>query len=226
MEAEQYRKMGVAEDKIEIVPNAINMSDFANLPEKGKFKQKHGFGDEKLVLFLGRLAPVKGVDLLVRAFARLLDEMKDARLVIVGPDEGCLADLKDLVWELKIEDRVLFPGALYGVEKLEAYVDAHVYVLPSVYEIFGITMLEALACKTPVIVTDRCGIADKIDGRAGIVVPRNEQDLKEALKKMLTDDEARRQFVAGGRKLIEEEFTWQKVAAKMESVYHSARGAK
>ena len=225
-EAEQYKNMGVKEDRIEIVPNAINLTDLANIPEKGKFKQKHGFRDEKLVLFLGRLTPVKGVDLLARAFARLLDEMKDARLVIVGSDEGCLADLKDLVWELKIEDRVLFPGALYGVEKLEAYVDAHVYVLPSVYEIFGITVLEALACGTPVIVSDKCGLAEKIDGRAGIVVPRDEVSLRDALRTLLTDEPVRKRFIDAGRKLVEAEFTWQKVAAKMESVYHSAIGAK
>ena len=73
--------------------------------------------------------------------------------MIVGPDEGFLPLLKKLITDLDIEDKVLFTGPLYGQEKFSAYIDADVYVLPSVYEIFGITVLEACACGTPVIVS-------------------------------------------------------------------------
>lgn len=225
MEAGHYRSMGVKEDKIEIVPNAINLSDFTSLPAKGEFKHNHGLDGNKIVLFLGRIDKVKGVDLLLRAFAGMVSEMEDVRLVIVGPDDGHLVGLKELARELNMEDRVLFPGPLYGRDKLEAYVDAEVYVLPSAYEIFGITVLEALSCGTPVIISDKCGLADKIKGRAGIVVPRDEASLRDALRTMLTDEPVRQRFIEVGRKLVEAEFTWQRVAEKMESVYHSVLGA-
>ncbi len=220
MEAEHYRASGVAEEQITVVPNAIDLSLFSALPEKGVFKRKHGMADKRMVLFLGRIAPVKGIDLLIRAFALLLKEVGDVSLVIAGPDDGDLSSLKNLTRELKVEGRVLFPGALHGRAKLEAYVDAEVYVLPSVYDIFGITVLEALACGTPVIVTDRCGIAGDIKDRAGIVVSREERALKEAMSDLLADGAMRRMFITQGRQMVREKFTWERVAEKIEEIYN------
>jgi glycosyltransferase involved in cell wall biosynthesis len=221
MEVEQYQKLGIREDKIEIVPNAIDSSQFETLPKHGEFKRRYGLSNEKIILYLGRIASIKGVDLLVRAFVRLLSDINSVRLVIAGPDDGYLGTLKNLISELRIEDKVLFPGAIYGREKLEAYVDAEVYVLPSTYEIFGMTILEACACSTPVIVTDQCGIADIIDGKAGIVVPRDEDKLRSALGYLLTNDKKRQELGEQGRLLVRQQFTWSKVAESMEGIYHS-----
>ncbi|GAI33437.1 unnamed protein product, partial [marine sediment metagenome] len=96
----------------------------------------------------------------------MLGDVSDTLLVFVGPDDGYLPALKKLVKELMIEEKVLFTGPLFGKEKLEAYVDADVYVLPSSYEIFGLTVLEACACGTPVVVTEACGLANWVDQRA------------------------------------------------------------
>jgi len=80
----------------------------------------------------------------------------------VGPDDGYLGELKALVKALRIEDKVLITGPLYGEDKLEAYVDADVYVLPSRYEIWGITVLEAYACGKPVITSKVGGLKDLV----------------------------------------------------------------
>ena len=219
-EAEQYKKMGVDEDKIEIVPNGIDLSEYENLPEKGEFRKKYGIReDEKIISYLGRIHKIKGVDLLVKAFADLTKDLEDVRLVIVGPDDGFLSTLKRQIGDLKCGDKVLFTGPLFERDKLEAYVDADVYVLPSVYEIFGITVLEAWACGTPVIVTARCGIADIIDGKVGCVVGYDKDQLRVAILKILSDEGLRRRFGKEGKSLVIEKFGWAEVILDVEKIY-------
>ena len=219
-EAEQYKSMGVSEDKIEIVPNGIDLSEFDNLPERGEFRRKYGLDSkQKIILYLGRIDKTKGLDLLVKAFTELSKPLNEAKLVIVGPDSGYLPPLKKLIADLEISDKVLFTGPLYGQEKLKAYVDADVYVLPSFYEIFGITVLEACACGTPVIVTDRCGIADAINSQAGLAVPYHKGQLQHALLYMLGDDKIRLQFGEKGKLLVREKFNWEKIAEQVEGIY-------
>jgi len=219
-EAEQYKGMGVDEDKIEIVPNGIDLSEYDNLPERGEFRRKHSIrDDEKIILYLGRIHKIKGIDLLVKAFTDLIKKLGDVRLVIVGPDDGFLSTLKKQIDGLKIDDKILLTGPLYERDKLEVYVDADVYVLPSVYEIFGVTVLEALACGTPVIVTDRCGIADIVDDKVGYEVEYDKDQLRDAIFKVLSDEELRRRLGKDGKKLVREYFSWDKVVRKVEKVY-------
>jgi len=222
MEVEQYKSMGVSEDKIEIVPNGIDLTEFDNLPQRGEFRRKHGLDDsQKIVLYLGRIHKIKGLDLLAMAFDELAKEIDNIKLVIVGPDDGYLPALKELISELGIEELVLLTGPLYGEDKLTAYVDADVYVLPSVYETFPVAVLEAGACGTPVIVTDRCGIADVIDGQAGLAVPYNEEQLSSAILRMLSDNTMSREFSEKGSLLVREQFNWEKIAEQIENLYLS-----
>ncbi len=222
VEAEQYKNMGVSEDKIEIIPHGIASAEFVNLPRRGAFRKKYSLSDsEKVILYLGRIDKTKGFDLLCKTFADLSKSLNGIKLVIVGPDDGYLSSLKKLIKDLKIRDKVLFTGPLYGQEKLSAYIDADVYVLPSIYEIFGITVLEACACGTPVIVTDRCGIADVIGREAGLVVPYDKEQLQGALLKMLGDEKLRLKFGEKGKSLVNERFNWEKIAERVEGVYQS-----
>ena len=104
--------------------------------------------------------------------------------------------------------------------KLEAYVDADIYVLPSVYETFPMTVLEACACGTPVIVTDRCGIADII-GNVGYVVKYDVDQLKNAIIRLLSDDELRISFWENGGKMVRRDFVWDKFVNRLEEIYES-----
>ena len=225
-EVEQYRDTGIDEHKIEIVPNGIDLSEFDNLPKRGEFRRKYGLGDQRIILYLGRIHKIKGLDLLAKVLTDLSQALSNIKLVIVGPDDGYLPSLKKLIADLGINDKVLFTGPLYGQEKLKAYVDADVYVLPSVYEIFGVTVLEACACGTPVIVTDRCGIADVINGQAGLVVPCEKEQIQHALLHMLGNDKLRQEFGERGKLLVREKFKWEKIAEQVEKVYRGIlRGA-
>jgi len=224
IEAEQYRSMGVSEAKIEIIPNGIDLAEFENLPERGEFRAKHGLDKEqKIILYLGRIHKIKGLDLLARAFADLSKSLNNVKLVIAGSDDGYLPSLKKLVADSGMTGKVLFTGLLYGQEKLEAYIDADVYVLSSFYEIFGITVLEALACGTPVIVTDRCGIANVVDGQAGLVVPYEKDQLRDGLLHMLNDERMRLQFGEKGKSLVREKFDWEKIVEQIENTYQGCR---
>jgi glycosyltransferase involved in cell wall biosynthesis len=220
MEAEQYRSFGAGIAKIETVPNGIDLAEFEKLPPKGRFRKKHGVApDQKMVLYLARLHKIKGPDLLVRAFASIVPRLKDAQLMIVGPDEGYLPALKELVQELDIEPNIHFIGPLYGKEKLEAYVDADVYVLPSIYETFPVAALEASACGTPVILTEYCGAAGMIDGQAGLVVGYDKDQLSDAILRMLSNEEMRQKFAEKGKSLVREKFNWAKIAEQVENIY-------
>jgi len=219
-ETEQYKSMGVSENKIEIVPNGIDLSEFDNLPQRGGFGKKHNLGsDQKIILYLGRIHKVKGLDLLAKAFAQLSNEVKDVKLVIAGPDDGYLPSLRKLIADLEISDKVLLTGPLYGKDKLEAYVDADVFVNPRADEIFGLVFLEASACGTAVICSEGCGIADVIDGQIGLVVPYDKEQLKQALLQILGDDKMRREFGEKGKSLVRERFNWQKIAGQVEKIY-------
>ena len=226
-EAEQYKMMGVDEAKIEIIPNGIDLSKYDDLPEMGNFRGNYSItDDEKVILYLGRIHKIKGVDLLVEAFADLVKELDGVKLVIAGPDDGFLPTLKAQIENLNIDNRVVFTGPLYGNDKLEAYVDADVYVLPSVYEIFGVTPLEACACGTPVIVTDRCGIADIIDGNVGRVVEYNKDQLRNAVFEMLEDDELRDRFGEEGMRFVRAEFGWGEIVKNVEELYKDCINGK
>ena len=125
----------------------------------------------RILLFLGRLNKIKGLDTLVIAFKQVIEESKNVILVIAGPDDGYLDSLKNLVCSLKISDNVLLVGPLYGDDKLAAYVDADVYVLPSTYETFPVTILEAYACSKPVIASKVGSLNDLVlDGVTGLLV--------------------------------------------------------
>lgn len=220
-EAKQYTKMGVDDNKIEIVPNGIDLSEYENLPDRGIFRKKYGIkSNEKIVLYLGRIHKIKGVDLLVEAFSDLTCKIEGVKLVIAGPDDGFLSTLKMQIESLNIGAKILFTGPLYGMDKLEAYVDADVYVLPSVYETFPNTVLEACACGTLVIVTDRCGIHDLVE-KVGYVVEYDKEQLEDAMSNILTDESERPKFGSVARELVINEFNWDRIVEKMEKIYFS-----
>lgn len=220
LEAEQYRRAGVPDEKIAVIPNGIDLSEYADLPPKGSFRKKHNI-DEKIVLYLGRIHRIKGVDILVRAFANVVDKLDDVKLVIVGPDDGYLGELEALIKSLKIEDKVLISGPLYGRDKLEAYVDADVYVLPSRYETFPMSILEAVACGTPIILTENCGINEYFRSKVGLAVKPDPDALSGAMLEMLLNEQQMSNFRQNCRSIVDA-FSISRIVSKLERAYEDA----
>jgi len=223
-EARHYKQMGIPEQKISIIPNGIDLSEYSNLPPKGTFKKKFDVSeDKKIVLYIGRIHWIKGVDILIRAYASLARQsgFKDAILVIAGSDDGYLGRAKSLVQDLGLSDSVLFTGPLYGRDKLSAYVDAEFVVLPSRYETFPNVVLEAYACAKPVIASNVEAMPDLVlHGETGLLFEAgNEKELASALAHLLENPKEAEKMGRNARKLAEEKYSIDKVAAELEKVY-------
>jgi glycosyltransferase involved in cell wall biosynthesis len=224
VEADQYRSVGVPEERIEVIPNGIDLSEYADLPPKGSFKKKIGIdNDKKMILYLGRIHKTKGIDFLVRAYACLLKSMKDnnAVLVVAGSDDGYLAEAKRLAASLKIADKVVFTGMLSEKEKVGAYVDSSIVVNVEPRNVFGLVPLEAAACSTPVIVSKSNAVSDIIDrGRFGFSVNYGDiNELARIMGKMLDNEVLLREMGQNGRWFVSKNFSWNRIITSFEKVY-------
>jgi glycosyltransferase involved in cell wall biosynthesis len=217
---------GIDAARVEVRRNGIELPP--REPEVGKFRRPRGISnDATVILFLGRLVSKKSPDMLLEAFANWRVSSgrgQDAMLVLAGPEEGdgFLAKLRSMADRLGIRDQVLFAGPLYDDAKWSAYRDANVFVLPSQNENFGNTAGEAAACGTPVIVTDRCGIAPFV-GAAGEVIPHDLAALENALGKMLRDPMLRENRRAGCRAFVES-LSWEGPLDQTEEMYRRCSG--
>lgn len=221
-EKDSYISLNVPEEKINIIPNGINISNYSKLPKKGEFKKKYGISEyEKIILYLGRLHESKGIDILITSFSLIKKELKNVKLVIVGPDDGALDLLKDQVNEFDLADHALFIGPLNGQNKVEAYVDADVFVTPS-FSGFPLTFLEACVCGTPIVTTNKIEELDWIDGEVGYVVEYDANQIKEAVKEILSDAELMDKLSRNCIKLTKEKFGWEKIAENVEIIYYEA----
>jgi len=194
------------------------------------FRAAHGLGtDAPFVLFLGRISPVKNIELLLAAFER--SSVRDATLVIAGPAEGSkyLGRLREIVRSSQPGDRVKFVGPIYGEDKAVALSEAALLVLPSSNENFGTVALEAMAVGTPVVVTETCGVAEHVLGcknpdaknpneTGGLVVGLNADDMRAAMDSVLSD-EALRAELASGAKAIAARLTWDEAARLTTDMY-------
>jgi len=213
---------GVTEDKIVVRRNGIDVPD--RFPPRGWFRNQWNIAvSTKLVLFLGRLVSKKSPDLMLRAFSQWSRRGNGSRgsvLVMAGPDEGdgFRQRLESIAAQMGLHGRVLFTGPLYGDAKWAAYRDADVFVLPSQNENFGNTAAEAVACGTPVLVTDRCGIAPIVNQRAGLVVPHDCSALESGLAQIL-DDPALAAHLRGGCELVASSMSWAEPLDQMETLY-------
>lgn len=219
-EKEQYIEIGVNSKKIVIIPNGIDLTEYTNLPERGKFRRENSIGnDEKIILYVGRLHKSKGIDLLIGAVSDIIQKSNDVKLLLVGPDMGYRSELEKIIKSLNIEDKVLFTGFISNNEKISALIDSDVFVTPS-FSGFPITFLEACACKIPIITTNN---GDKLDWihNVGYSVEYNKEHLKNAIIGILNDVELRKKLGANGIALINEKFSWEAIIKELENMYVS-----
>ena len=221
-ERQEFLDGGIASSKIVVRRNGIEVPN--EFPVPGSFRQQWNISSEtKLVLFLGRLVSKKSPDLMLEVFGRWNRRGNGARkslLIIAGPDEGdgLRQRLETSAAQMGMGDRVLFTGPLYDSAKWAAYMDADVFVLPSQNENFGNTAAEAIACGTPVLVTDCCGIAPMVERRAGLVVPHDCSALEAGLAQIL-EDSALAARLRAGCKEVASSLGWAEPLAQMESLY-------
>ena len=156
--------------------------------------------------------------MLIAAYSELVKDIQDTRLVIVGPDDGHLSELKKQTIELGIVDKVVFTGPLFKQDKLAAFVDADVFVTPK-FSGLPVTFIEACACGLPVITTTEGDDIDWINKNVGFVVEYSVSSISKSIVKLLQDDKLQRRFVNKGKDLVQNELNWGKIVNIIEKVY-------
>jgi len=213
------------EKKIRILPNGLRLSEFEKA-ERLNFRRKYNIPDgNKVILYLGRLEKIKGLDILIEAFALLCRDHQDLHLVLVGPDNGFERQAKRRVEECGISQQVIFTGGLYEKDKVSAYVDSDVYILPSYSEGLPMTVLEACALGKPVIITERCNLPEISEYQAGIIIKPEVNDIQKAILTLIDDPEKLQIMGENGQRLIKDKFTWDVIVPELEEIYREVRKA-
>lgn len=198
--------------KIYIIPNGIDFEDIRNV-------QPHKLIEHPNILFIGNLVKLKSVDLLIKAIPIIKKSIPNIHIFIggSGPQEN---ELKNLVKELRIEENVNFLGFVSGDEKYSYYKSTDVFVFPSLYEAFGIVLLEAMACCKPIVASNVGGIPFVVeDGKTGLLFESgNVKDLAEKVITLLKDKGLRDKMGEAGRDKAKE-FPWDRIAEQTVEVY-------
>ncbi|MDB5395218.1 MAG: hypothetical protein JWM91_2724 [Rhodospirillales bacterium] len=185
-------------------------------------------GDRAYLLFMGRIHPKKGCDLLIHAWAAVAKQRPDLHLVIAGPDQvGWVKELRILAERLGADESIHWPGMLKGPAKWGAFRDAEAFVLPSHQENFGIAVAEALACRTPVLISDKVNIWREVKaGGGGLVEPDTLAGARALLGSFLAMDETAREGMrAAARQCFMEHFDLKNSTRKVLTLFQElARG--
>jgi glycosyltransferase involved in cell wall biosynthesis len=211
--------------RCEIIPNGVFLEELDPLPSKDEFRRKHPeLGTNPYVLFLSRLHPAKGGDLLIEALAELGQRHPEVVLVFAGPDAGGKEAWKSRAEVLGVSDRVHWVGSLWGRDKAAALAGASCFCLPSEHEGFSMAIAEALACGRPVVITRECNFPLVGDAGAGMVVERSVRGVAEGISRVLSDPAEAERMGARGRALIEGGLTWPRIAARVIATYGGSDG--
>jgi glycosyltransferase involved in cell wall biosynthesis len=210
-----------------IVPNGVDVNLYADAPGGAAGADLGLPSGRKYILFMGRLHPTKGVDLLGEAFVKIADAHPDAMLVLAGPDEQNRLD--DLLAQFRsrgLADRVLACGMVMGERKLELLARADLFVLPSAGEGLSIAVLEALASRTAVVLSPECHMPIVEEAGAGTVVERNADRIAETLDRYLSDDALLSRTKHSAYVLARDHFDWGRILDQMEGIYSDATRAR
>jgi glycosyltransferase involved in cell wall biosynthesis len=219
-EAIHIKSLGL-QNPLVFVPNGIHSTDFDSLPNPDIFYQKFPeTRNQKLIIFLGRIDPKKGLDLLAPAFAKAHTKFPESHLIVAGPDNtGFLPTAENYFTEAGCRNAVTFTGMLTGDMKYAALAAANIYVAPSYSEGFSMSVLEGMAAGLPCVITTGCNFPEAAAAEVASVVDINADDIADALIQLLQDTDEAKKMGDRAREFILENYTWDRVASKMVSVY-------
>jgi len=208
-EFDDIRRLGFRQP-VCVLPNGIDLPPF----------ERKSKGGRQQLLFLGRIHPVKGVDILLRAWQAVEHRFPDWELHVAGPDNGgYLAEMRALAAQLRLE-RLVFLGPLYGEDKLRAYREASLFVLPTHSENFGMTVAEALAAGTPAIVTHGAPWAGLAEQGAGWWIERGVGPLAACFEQAFAASPQRlREMGRAGHEWMKRDFSWDRIGAQFLATY-------
>jgi len=209
-----------------VLANGIVVADYERA-EQGIFRAKHpALAGRDFVLFVGRLHPIKGIDLLTRSFAHARKRGMELDLVIVGPDDGARAGVESLARELGIEKNVHFTGGLFGAEKRDAFAACTIFAHRPRFEGFGITVVEGLASAKPVVTTKECKLDGAVEAGALRQAADTDEAFGDALYEIATSADRGRALGARGQSWVREIFDWASLVRRVDASYDRVRAAQ
>lgn len=220
-EQHAVQSLGIAGRRV-IAPNGVFPEEFLAAANSNGVGHGAQPARRRHITYVGRLHYSKGLDILADAFAAVAPRCPDVDLVVIGPDFGYRSEFERLIAQRNIATRVHLLDAVFGDEKNSLLRTAECFCLPSRQEGFSMALLEALACGAPVVISDACHFPQQRLGGAGFVVELQAAAFAQALISICTDEQLKQRSAASARSLIEEEFTWPKIAGTLCAGYRSA----
>jgi len=218
-ERSSYTRLGIT-TPIRVIPNGIDTHPYSRPPEPDDLAPLGIRPEHQVVLFMGRLHPIKGADRLLGAFVRIAQRHPDAMLVLAGPDEfGIEQAFRTDVEAAGLGERVVFPGMVSGSLKHSLLARADLFCLPSDAEGFSMAVLEALASKTAVLLTPGCHFQEVERFGAGKIVANDVPALATALDELLVAPAILAAMGARGQQLVTERFTWKRITDAVIEAY-------
>ena len=223
MKSEVQRLFGLPFEKINVVPNGVNLNKFTGMDRDYTFRRRYAMDNEKIILFMGRLVYEKGIQYLIEAMPKVLNSYHDAKLVIAGKG-GMLDELKAQADYLGISNKVYFAGYMNGKDVERMYKAADISVFPSTYEPFGIVALEGMLAERPIVVSDAGGLGEIVEhGVTGMKsYCGNPNSIADSILELLFNPELCDNIVKKAKTKVKENYNWQKIAQDTHFTYQKA----
>ncbi len=219
-ELEYFEKFGI-NTSIFILPNGVDLAHFNDLPPKNVLEQKYPeLKNKKIALFLGRIHPKKGFDVLIPSLANARHKVPNLHLIIAGPDEqNYKKEVSLLISKYSVEKSVTFTGFADGDLKKMLLGGADFFILPSYQEGDSVAIKEAMAAGLPVIITPYCHFSEVKWSKAGLVVDTQIEEISNAIIQFCRDANMRVEMGKNARALIEQKYTWDRISGKLIEIY-------
>ena len=225
MKNEVQRLFGLPYDKINVIPNGVNLQLFSNVNVDYDFRRQYAMDNEKIILYVGRLVYEKGIQNLIAAMPKILDRYHDSKLIICGRG-GMIDELREQVKYLGIDNKVYFAGYCDSKKMQKMYKCADVAVFPSTYEPFGIVAIESMLSGTPTIVSDVGGLNEIVEhGVTGMKsYAGNSNSIADSVLALLFDPKLCANISQNAIKKVKENYNWSKITDSTYYVYQLAIG--
>ena len=214
---------GLPFDKINVIPNGINLTNFNGIERDYDFRRQYAMDNEKMILYVGRLVYEKGIQHLISAMPKIINGYNDVKLVIAGKG-GMLDELKAQAESIGIANKVYFTGYLNSKQVQKIYKCADIAVFPSTYEPFGIVALEGMLAGVPTVVSDVGGLNEIVDhGVNGMkTYAGNPNSIADSILTLLYDKQLCAKITKAAKQKVKEEFNWAKIAQDTHYIYERA----
>jgi glycosyltransferase involved in cell wall biosynthesis len=215
-ETARLREINIPEEKIIKIPNGVEIEGLQT--ESGTdFRSRHNLEEQTIIGFIGRLHKKKGLDIVLECAERFEDS-SDLSFIIIGPDDGYGATLRAKIEERDI-DNVSLLGFVTESEKIAALDAIDIFLHPSYREGQPMAILEACATGTPVVISEHCALPEVSNHNAGIITQSEADSVEAAIKRLVNSQELRSTMGKNAHKLVKDEFSWEQVIDKYESLY-------